>query len=456
MKRLLKEHKGQVFVYVAIALVVLLAMVGLAIDLGIAYGVKAKLNAAVDAAAVEAGKVISQGTSVANTKAANFFNTNYPSGFLGSTVSAPTVSSVHNADGSYDVAVNATATVPTNFARVLGFNSFTVGASATTHVRTMDMVLVIDTTTSLSNSYSPGAFTALQKAATAFIKDFDPNSYRIGLIHYAGGAVVDYNICNGDNNNCAQKSYNQNTIINDIKNMSPNGCTNSEYAMWLAQHELDSVPVANRASLRVIVFFTDGAPNTITAYYSNGVTGDLFSTTDGTSTPSQYYVYNQQYTSISGGHSALSSLPTTGTFTGTDPTTQSTNNAMNNVNLANYNTNIRPSFSYSPVNGCNANMAARNMLENVANSARSESGNNAITIFTIGFGINLTKIEIDHCSTYGTSEYGENILKRLANVSGVDTYNSNQPTGMYVPAPTPNDLGPAFEAVANQILRISK
>ena len=41
----------------------------------------------------------------------------------------------------------------------------------------------------------------------------------------------------------------------------------------------------------------------------------------------------------------------------------------------------------------------------------------------------LHKAERD-CTGYG-NENGENIMKRIANVKGVDTYNPNQPTGIY-------------------------
>ena len=65
-------------VIVALALVVLVAIAGLAIDAGVAYGVKAKLSAAVDAAAIEAGRAVGTGASdserISNaTAAANKF-----------------------------------------------------------------------------------------------------------------------------------------------------------------------------------------------------------------------------------------------------------------------------------------------------------------------------------------------------------------------------------------------
>jgi len=60
------------------------------------------------------------------------------------------------------------------------------------------------------------------------------------------------------------------------------------------------------------------------------------------------------------------------------------------------------------------------------------------------------------CLGYGTEEWGENILKRLANSADSDTYNSSQPTGMYVFASDETQLDAAFQTIANQILRLTK
>ena len=109
-------------------------------------------------------------------------------------------------------------------------------------------------------------------------------------------------------------------------------------------------------------------------------------------------------------------------------------------------------------NKCNVNKAARNMVENVANAARSGIGNDAITIYTLGLGFRLRTLEIppSMCSSYGNEEQGENILKRLANTTDSDTYNSSQPTGLYVFASDESQLSAAFQTIANRILRLSK
>ena len=441
MKNLLNSIKGQVIVFIAIALVVLLALAGLAVDIGMAYGVKAKLNAAVDAAAIAAGRVIAQGSGAASTQAANFFNANYPSGLLGSTVSAPNTIAVHNADGSWTITVTASASVPTNFAKVVGWRNFTVNASAETTVRTLDMMLVLDCSGSLGSAFGP-----LKTAAVNFINKFQegPGGDRVGLVTFAAGAHLDVPI-----NKTSARGFTRSSITSVINDPSliSSGTTASEEAMRLAKSELDAIPSTPtnlRSTLRVIVFFSDGAPNTIAGNFVDGgttlSTRDLFSETSAGNPPNHMSAYNLRNSGLPDANN-ITLLPNTD-WSGT-------------VNLASYN-NMR-SFGSSPIPNtrCNVNMAARNMLENIANTARSGIGNDAITIHVIGFGDFLNGNEIKFCG-YNSTENGANILKRVANSSDSDTLNTSQPSGLYIAVPTTTQLDAAFTKIANQILRLSK
>ena len=450
MKKLFISSKGQVIVLFALALVVLLALTGLAVDVGMAYGVRVKLNAAVDSAAIAAGKVISQGAGAASSQSANYFNANFPRGTLGSTVSSgPNTDAVHNADGSWTITVTASATVPTTFARVVGWRNFTVSAIAATYVRTLDLVLVLDSSGSLGPPTSSLTTPALlRSAAKQFIQNFDASSDRVGLIHFASGSVSDVTMT-------TTRGFSLSTIDNAIDNISVHGSTTAEEALRRAQVQLDGIPAVSQSSLRAIVFFTDGAPNGVAGIFNNGgtpVQGSLYSTADpnwnldncGNDGGKARWMFdiNQQDLDIGCSYNNINTLPATD-YTGT-------------VNLASYN-NIRtfnPAGNPVPNTTCNVNRAARNMLENIANAARSEAGN-PIHIFTIGLGADLTALEVNECS-YGTNEQGQNILQRLANISSSDTYNSNQPTGLYAFAADATQLNNAFNQVASAILRLTK
>jgi hypothetical protein len=119
--------------------------------------------------------------------------------------------------------------------------------------------------------------------------------------------------------------------------------------------------------------------------------------------------------------------------------------------LASFN-NIR-TLTGSPATNtrCNVNKAARNMLENVANIARSQG----IKIHTIALGAAVNSLEINFCS-YAANEVGSSILKRLANTLDANTFNSAQPTGLYVWAENSGELDDAFSSIASEILRLSR
>lgn len=449
MKCVARGRDGQVLVAFAVTAVVLLAMVGLAIDLGMAYLVKAKLSAAVDAAALAAGRVAAQGEGAAKTEADKFFATNYPEGLLGANVAAPaTALQYDNQDKAWVVTVSTTATVPAYFAKVLGRNNFTVGASATTVVGAVDLVLVLDTSHTLNYPSKEETFDPLKEAAKSFIDKFSPDSDRIGLIRFASGAEEDFKIT-------GKRGFDKNKMQEKLgPSLTASGYTSAEEALRLAKAQLDSIPKNDQSRQRIIVFFTDGAPNGVAANYltdSGAKDGIVSSQTDNVKHGLGHLYKTDKVNSdlTLGGvqliAKSLDILPTTD-WSGTVP-------------LASYN-NMRqllPVANGYEEQKCNVNMAARNMTENIANAARSESGEQGtpITVFTIGLGTMLTTLETS-CPGYGSGEYGENILKRLANVPGADTYNRNQPSGIYAYAKDSSQLKAAFNSVAKTVLRLSK
>ncbi len=53
-----------------------------------------------------------------------------------------------------------------------------------------------------------------------------------------------------------------------IGNYVFDGLTNSAEGMWNGRNQLNSIPLAQRSSLRVIVFFSDGTPNTFSSVFT--------------------------------------------------------------------------------------------------------------------------------------------------------------------------------------------
>ncbi len=443
--RLIKQ-RGAAIVVVALIAVPLLGAVGFAIESGLGYGVKSKLNAAVDAAAIAGARAVANGANdserQANAQLAGerYFAANFPSGLMGATPNTPTVTASHHPDGFWTINVSAAATVPTTFMRLLGYDQLTVGASAEVIRRDLDMMLVIDSSGSMGNPSD--AFDDVQDAAATFVDLFNEGSGgdRIGLVSYASGADVDVPI-----NKDADRGFDKTQIVNAINALSPGGYTTSEWAMQQAYSELQAIPPALRSSLRVIVFFSDGAPNTVAAEFirlGNPVTGSLAS---GTSPPPNFraepfYNHLDQENYLGPWGNDIPELPDTG---------------LGNVPLASYN----DARSFSPLalpienTRCNVNKAARNMVENVANNARDEG----IYVYTLGFNgsARLSQQEVPFCG-YGPEELGANILERLANTTAADISNADQPRGLTIIFDNSDEAEAAFNQVASAILRLTR
>ncbi len=104
-----------------------------------------------------------------------------------------------------------------------------------------------------------------------------------------------------------------------------------------------------------------------------------------------------------------------------------------------------------PAEVFNINNAARNLVEIISDAARSDaSGDYKIRIYTIGMG------ELVRYNLGTIPEKPEDILKRMANDATSPDFNSAQLEGKYYYAKTAADVGPAFQALQNQIIRLSK
>jgi len=445
-----QSQRGQIAVLVGILMIVLIGFAGLAVDSGRAFGVKAKLNGAVDAAGIAAARALAQGATddariaAAQDAASSYYSANFPSNYLGAELSPPGVSVVHNSDGYWQVDVSGSATMPVSLMSVLGFTDLSVTATGQTIRRDLDIILVLDTSGSLGPPTSSSSTLPTLKSAAInyFVNMFNAgsNGDRVGLVSFASGAVVDVPIVKN-----GSRGFNRTQVVNAINALTVTGSTASAEGMRVAVNEINSVPALNRSSLRMIVFFSDGAPNNVPATFANGssnVTGDLYSlTVDGATARTTTVYRNDRRDTQLTTTTKIASLPNTGL-----PIT-----GVGNIPLASYN-NKRP-LSGTPYtnNQCNVNKASRNMLENVANTARGQN----IKVYSIGLGARVNSLEITTCS-YGSSEYGSNILSRMANVSGVDTYNAAQPSGLYVWAANASDLENAFSTIASEILRLSR
>jgi len=112
--------------------------------------------------------------------------------------------------------------------------------------------------------------------------------------------------------------------------------------------------------------------------------------------------------------------------------------------------NFNAGLGRYPAEVFNINNAARNLVEIIGNDVRSDLGDYRIRIYTLGMGELVTYL-------LGTrQEPSADILKRLSNDPESSEHNSAQLDGKFFYAPTPDDVGPAFQGIQNQIIRLTK
>lgn len=302
MRTLLRHNNehGQVFVFLAVILVVLLGCAALVVDVGRAYLAKRHLQASADAAAT-AGALELPDPIAAENYALNYSgrdgakndNDKLPS--VATTVVTKCIS-VAPCSPVNAVQVEQTTVVPTIFAKVLGIDHFTIKAKATAcspcSSKPLDIMLVLDRTGSMcqtSSGQSDPSCTDLNNARNGlleFVQYMDPTIHKIGLgvfppatssgarcntpatSNYNSTSAV-YNIVQLSNNFKVGQNLNESSqLVSTIRCQDAAGTTSYANAIEHAQAELNSS--RGRPGVQnVIVFFSDGAANTGPTYYSS-------------------------------------------------------------------------------------------------------------------------------------------------------------------------------------------
>jgi Flp pilus assembly protein TadG len=162
VRRFRRDEGGSPAILFALVLLPLIAAVGLAIDSGMAFNLKARLQKSIDAAGLAAGRVAYSDHAISDARA--YFDSNFPPGYLSSTVTAFDVRFDENRDNIF---IDATVEMPTVFMKVFGHDSVTVTASTTIHRENqgMELALVLDVTGSMQGNKIRG----LRDAATDLI-----------------------------------------------------------------------------------------------------------------------------------------------------------------------------------------------------------------------------------------------------------------------------------------------
>jgi Flp pilus assembly protein TadG len=448
----LSRQRGAVAIMVAVSMLVLLAVVGLCVDAGLAYLVKARLNAAVDSAALAGARAVTTGNNQteqiasARAAAADFFAANIPNNYL---LSSPRITSTNVTfnGGQATIDVKAEAPMPVSIMQIMNFTTLTPVAAAQTIRNDLDMALVVDTSGSLEDSA-----TTVQASAKSFLNKFNVTQDRVALIHFASGVETDIPI------NPLARGFNRTSMNSKITAYSFEGGTSSFEGMFRAREQLNTIPLASRSTMRVVVFFSDGAPTSFGSYltFKNQLDCNRPGSVDRVLEKgglSDLNVSKLDYVSEGcktwrGGTregnlvSAVRSLPD---WYNARPASSNREFPIVTSTPRSVTADISTQYLLER----NVLRASRNLAESIAAKTRSEG----IYVFTLGFGPALKEAVASDTSTNG-----EMILKCMANT--VDSLprcqKPDQPVGMYCYAATDADLTPCFSRLASAILRITK
>lgn len=293
-----RSQRGAMMIMLTLMLMtVLIPLTGLAIDLTLMYIVQAKLWETVDGAGLAAGRLIGTTSESIATLAQQVCQANFPTGYLGSSSMTCTTSyTVGDAGAGYPfyVTVTGRATEPTLFLKIFQVSDAVVTATAQVTRRMARIEIVLDRSGSMS-----GEIGSLKTTVASFVSGFTEGYDEMGLVVFGASGVVAYptqNVGPYDFNPLHYNNPNASTgpdtlfqavnpgdptsptccdMIYAISQINSNGHTNMSDALSLAYIELqkahyrdlhrDGVDVRNN----ILVFFTDGVPNTISAYLNS-------------------------------------------------------------------------------------------------------------------------------------------------------------------------------------------
>ncbi len=444
--RFKRQERGAALVLFMLMLVlVVLPLIGLAIDGGMLYLAHQRLMAATDAAALAGARSLNIGLTV-DAQAANvqsiatqYFNANFPPGYLNSTSASVTVPPpVQSSYHTVTVQVQSSAVVKLYFMGLINHPTANITASASTSRRDVNVVLALDRSGSMDSVCS-----VLKSDAENFVSKFVNGRDTVGLVTFMGNASVDY---------ASTKNF-MPGLNNALAKLQCGGNTGSAAALHLAQQQITTI--AEPGALNVIVFFTDGVPNgflpglaTPSATY-NGFPLLPGNSCTGTSVPNGYLsngggLYSPNPQAINSTSTPLLSACPSGNLnqlskyyayvTETDAFGDSASGYMPvRRDSNNYITFTAPGNSAG-----NSDAVSTNAADDAARKIRAAG----TIIYTIGLGSN--------------GGVDSTFLERVANDTASPIYDPSLPTGKYYYSPNAGQLGAAFNSIASEILRISQ
>jgi len=279
-----KRQRGNILIATTLALPVFIApLVGMGIDATLCYIVQTELSAAVDGAALGAGRLLSTNANPTDI-ATEYLHANFrvgQAGFWGAYNLTPTINV--QTGTTKTVTVTASVTIPLIFMRLIGQTTRAVAATATATRRDARMVFVIDRSGSMNTSdgHSSTVIADLVQYAQAFTQQFTESYDELGLVVFGSSAVVGYPTTpwpaslsptgsGGPDGNFMSGSSTD--MVHQIAAITAGGGTGMGEGLALAYIELqkahmrDLIATGADTKYNAIVLFTDGVPSSVATY----------------------------------------------------------------------------------------------------------------------------------------------------------------------------------------------
>ncbi len=490
-----------------VTFLVLMPVMGLAIDGSIVMWVKSRLATAVDAAALAAGRSLSITASTDQSPAVligqNYFAANFQPGHMGTTVTnpggLPVISLGQDSSARRTITVQANVNVPLYFLRLLSFKSASLQAVGQASRKDVNVILVLDRSGSMDRSGSCGPMVA---AAQSFVNMFVEGRDSVGLITFQLTANIDVP---------SSTTFKANATAS-LNQLVCSGGTNSAWGLSLAYDEIKRLNLQGASN--VVVFYSDGWPSALRFSAANGYNAALPTrnqTSDDNDTRYQAFPNSSEAQFL---HSNCVPNSISGVLEAFSQVATPTGDTLGILNDTQYGISSSEGAQYDashlvPASGCTynnppsayANSPAYFMRQDVAylpeidyygnptgttlnplgpqpylNTLRfpndgvhyypgklrpdsPQTLTNAAFIAADNVAYTIRQASQFHPIIYTIglgSDVNDDFMERLANDPAGSSYDKSKPAGLYIKAPTSSQLQAAFQQIASQVLRISQ